>query len=627
MAVVGVPAVPSFLWSDEQRSIIEAPVIARLLVEAGPGTGKTAVACGRVAWLLDQAGVLGHEILLISFTRTATAELRDRIADLSRTQEGARSVRLSTIDSHAWSLRQGCEAREAKLLGGDLTFDVNIERALKLLQDRDADALEFLSSLRHVLIDEAQDVVGQRAEFIVALLDALAFECGITAFADPAQAIYGWASEKDEDEEANSSQRPCELLDLVKNGRGDLKPRALTHVYRTDNPALLAMLHRSRRVVLKHGLLPRERYEGARGEIESFANGAPEYASKALESAPNSLVLCRRRIEVLQQSRFVSGPFRLRLPGLPICVEPWIGHLLSEETGASLTRSAFDGLWQSRYLPALFESTRDDSWSLLRTLAPDGPDRLSLRALRRLLARPKPPIEVCTPDVGKHGPILGTIHASKGREADSVILALPYDSKNAETNWDEESRVLYVAVTRARHELAIAKGAHSYPPRPLASGRIYEPKKASDRVHIGMAGDVDETAHVMWEDAARVQRRLAKLADDPQRLYAYAEKSWGWRYRLYLVDPDSKVLNQGPLGQLSEGFNADLWRLARLRPYGPLKPGFSIPDIRMVAVRTVSLGDDYDARVQLPYRDSKLFLAPVVHGFPIVFFPKWNGHT
>ncbi len=585
--MVGAPAVPGFPWSDDQRSIIEAPVIARLLVDAGPGTGKTAVACGRVAWLLDQAEVLGHEILLISFTRTATCKrLRDRIADLSRTQEGARSVRLSTIDSHAWSLRQGCEAREAKLLGGDLTFDVNIARALKLLQDRDADALEFLSSLRHVLIDEAQDVVGQRAEFIVALFDALAFECGITAFADPAQAIYGWASEEDEDEDAKANQRPCELLDLVKNGRGDLKPRALTHVYRTDNPTLLAMLHRSRRVVLKHGLFPRERYERARGEIESFANGAPDYASEALKSAPNSLVLCRRRIEVLQQSRHVSGPFRLRLPGLPICVEPWIGHLLSEETGASLTRSAFDGLWQNRYLPALFESTRDDSWSLLRTLAPDGRDRLSLRALRRLLARPKPPIEVCTPDVGKHGPILSTIHASKGREADSVILALPYDSKNAETNWDEESRVLYVAITRARHALAIAKGAHSYPPPPLPSGRIYQPKKPAEQVHVGMAGDVDETAHVMWENAARVQRRLAKLADDPQPLYAHSEQSWGYRYRLYVADGDSNVLNQFHVGLLSEGFGADMWHLARLRTWAAFKPPNAIRDIRMLGVRT-----------------------------------------
>ncbi len=39
------------------------------------------------------------------------------------------------------------------------------------------------------------------------------------------------------------------------------------------------------------------------------------------------------------------------------------------------------------------------------------------------------------------------------------------------------------------------------------------------------------------------------------------------------------------------------------------------------------MGDDHDARVQMPYRDSKLFLAPVVHGFPIVHFPKRRGRA
>jgi Rad3-related DNA helicase len=94
---------PSIQWTDDQRTIIEAPLDARLLVEAGPGTGKTAVACARVARLLD-TGVVSSSIWLFSFTRTAVQEIRDRIRLLAQQQSEAAGVRITTIDSHAWQV-------------------------------------------------------------------------------------------------------------------------------------------------------------------------------------------------------------------------------------------------------------------------------------------------------------------------------------------------------------------------------------------------------------------------------------------------------------------------------------------------------------------------------------------
>src|SRR5690606_32473349 len=66
-------------WDGEQISIIHAPPDARLLVDAGPGTGKTAVACGRVAHLIDQARLSPSRICIISFTRIAVQEIQARI--------------------------------------------------------------------------------------------------------------------------------------------------------------------------------------------------------------------------------------------------------------------------------------------------------------------------------------------------------------------------------------------------------------------------------------------------------------------------------------------------------------------------------------------------------------------
>jgi len=49
-----------------------------LLVEAGAGSGKTALMAGRVALLLA-AGIPTREIVAITFTEAAASELRERI--------------------------------------------------------------------------------------------------------------------------------------------------------------------------------------------------------------------------------------------------------------------------------------------------------------------------------------------------------------------------------------------------------------------------------------------------------------------------------------------------------------------------------------------------------------------
>ena len=66
-------------WTEEQKEIINLPKDKKVIVNAAPGSGKTAVACARISNLID-SGVEPSQIWLISFTRTATQELRDRIS-------------------------------------------------------------------------------------------------------------------------------------------------------------------------------------------------------------------------------------------------------------------------------------------------------------------------------------------------------------------------------------------------------------------------------------------------------------------------------------------------------------------------------------------------------------------
>jgi superfamily I DNA/RNA helicase len=47
-------------WDKSQREVIDTPPEDRLLVGAGPGTGKTAVACARVSQLIDSDSMAKH---------------------------------------------------------------------------------------------------------------------------------------------------------------------------------------------------------------------------------------------------------------------------------------------------------------------------------------------------------------------------------------------------------------------------------------------------------------------------------------------------------------------------------------------------------------------------------------
>ena len=629
---------PTPNWDFEQLEVILDVPSAWQLVIAGPGAGKSAVACQRVASLVDDA-VPPSRILLVSFTRTAVAEIRDRIVSYAVAGDRARSVRISTIDSHAWSLRVGFDDEPLQHVLGGGSYDLSVERTVELFRSKQPELMDFMARLEHLIIDEAQDVIGIRADLVLEILKSLGPTCGVTIFADPAQAIYGFTTEGDDE----TSPTRCLLDRLPTDCPRPISQRFLKNIHRTKDDLLINVFSSTRKVI--------ERAQGAEGHVadvqktirETCGNdvGATKYENLAAllsrVAGGSMLVLFRWRADVLIASSYCSEAgveHRLRMSDVPLLVRPWVGWLLGDVVRSFLSRQDFDKLWESR--AAMSSSPfageeRDASWSLLHSLAAGArPGTLDLVHLRNIVARSRPPVELCYAELGSQGPILGTIHASKGREADTVVLVMPPlgDAAPHKGNGTqsaaifEEGRVYYVGATRARGLLATAGGLAARAGH-LDSNRVYRqagPTRA--QLEVGRNGDVDRTAHLAWTNAFATQLVLAGAVGRtlPARARAIAEDDYAFRLTVEEKGADG-ITRASDIGQLSLSFRNELGKLwSRVDTDGKLRPAPVIPHLYVVAVGTIGLTEQERGAVKAPFNQSGMALAPVVKGFPMIQF-------
>ncbi|EXJ13586.1 UvrD-helicase domain-containing protein [Imhoffiella purpurea] len=615
-------------WDGDQLIVIEAQPCTRNLISAGPGTGKTEVACARVAHLLE-AGIPGSAIWFVSFTRTAVREIRDRMEVLAKGNSEILSVRINTLDSQAWQLRQGFGVEDTgSLFDG---YEASIDRATALFNADNDQLADYLSRVKHLLVDEAQDIVGTRAEMVQALIRALPRESGVTVFHDPAQAIYGFTA----DAVIDATALPGRLL--AAPDRTGFVEMQLRTVHRTSSHSLRSIFTKTRRIVPVGPAAKPADYAALRDSIMMHADSVittPDHGT--FKGDTSAFILFRTRAEVLQASSMLwqSGiDHRVRMSGLPALAEPWIGILLRDHTGRYLRESQFRDLWQER-IPAAAQHDTEICWRTLNRLAGTGRRGIDIGRLATRLSRNPPPVEVTVTEPGQPGPLLGTIHGSKGREADTVLLALPpADGFRPEQAAElaEECRVMFVGATRARGTLHVCDAKKSYAGILSQDGRavrkLSKHSKGMPRaqVEIGKTRDINvrlqvsQFGNASTEDTYQAQRLLCEHAWSSAPLTARMEGRGNWTYQLFLTDDD----HAPPIGFLNgDEVNRALFSVAK--GFGPRhKLPDEIRHLWVIGSGTAAIAPDDPLRQELhqPFAESGIFLVPVISGFPTVIFP------
>jgi hypothetical protein len=445
--------------TDEQLAVVEQPWDARVLVTAGAGAGKTHTLVRRLDALCGhedpEQALQAAEILVLTFSRAAARELRERI---SRHGERAHRVRARTFD--AWAYEVLVQAHPDGEWG-TVGFDERIAGATRAIEEG---ALEIGDAVppAHVVIDEVQDLLGGRRELVETLLDRYQDSCGFTVVGDAAQSVYGFQIE-DPGERADETGR---FLDWLRcSYPDDLVELHLTRNFRaTTAEARVALALGPRLQRLSDpdeaGML----YDELRDLLLDPANGMGDLDDEfTLDGLRDLTDTCAVLTRDNQQALVVSDVLhahgidhRLRRPLEERPVPYWVAELLRRTEASVLSEDRFHNLLAEIPLPYLPDATA--LWTVLRRAARGaGRGVLDLDRLRQAVAQGRFPDEAADPETARI--VVSTVHRAKGLEFDRVIVLTPptvaalRKRHGDELDLPAEARALYVAMTRARRDL------------------------------------------------------------------------------------------------------------------------------------------------------------------------------
>ncbi|WP_022660695.1 UvrD-helicase domain-containing protein [Paucidesulfovibrio longus] len=540
--------------SDQRRAISAGP--GPVLVVAGPGTGKTQTLMGRITRLLE-AGEPPRRILVLTFTRRAAVELRERLQATLGLDADAPLPQAGTLHSLAfeyWRHAYGEEPvvldeHSAKTIFAEVNPELTgreLDRAWErhnlaretLAEQEPAlaeavqrytkqkeswnladytDLLEFLLEQsqgeafqrihHHVLVDEVQDLSPLQIKLVTSLTKDKGE--GFFAIGDPCQSIYGFRGAAGNAEELLRAVWPkLERIPLHENYRSGQKilnaalglfpkePRleaqqdidARLHIFRAPDgrreaawiserikrligatshsltdaggqgryaPGDLAVLVRFRGLIpIIEGALKRYGVPCATPETEAFWN-EPRVAA-ILRAAGRTLGLACG--EGPEGDKCLEFPAHL-LPGGPGALRAYL----------SASGGYDDFFWKGKAFRELKQAyERRGGWAGLVNW-------VHLQSDLELVRRTAEKVQIMT------------LHASKGLEFDVVFLPgleegiLPFAGTDMLTgnaggarlpaDVEEEKRLLYVGMTRAKRELFL-----SHAERRMLFGRTLNPQ-------------------------------------------------------------------------------------------------------------------------------------------------------
>jgi len=439
-----------------QEDFLACGVHERVFVNAGPGTGKTWALIQRIVQLLQDDTIAPENVVVLCYSRAAKAVIEKRLMNCSR--EGTidqrwRLMDIFTLDS--FSARILMELRRLGIMlpkncSGVNSYDWNIQQMLRSTKEHP----EIFAEAQYFIVDEIQDLVRERAELVLAILDALPESCGVSLLGDFCQAIYDYDAKGGMDAEAfyeEIFQRADALrcMEFSENHRMTAERLALLQ------PLREALLRGDAAAVRTVAADFAERIPAVDIDFEN-----EDTFGDAFEQADDLAILTRMNGQTLRISSALLSADVMHtrlLPEETSALAPWIADVFCHFDGETIEREEFVAAWHAHGPADVDDETIDACWRALTAPCGGRQSRYEVEELLQnvLESGASEPLLFAEAWLPQKNITVSNVHRAKGREYEDVLLMNDVFALSKKKDMDalQEGKVLYVALSRARGTL------------------------------------------------------------------------------------------------------------------------------------------------------------------------------
>ena len=467
----------------QRRIVADDREQTNVLVLAGPGSGKTRVLVHRIAYLIRARRENPRGILALAYNRHAAVEIRRRLAELIG--DDARGVIVLTCHALAMRLVGASFTGRANRVD-DIDFKGILRDAVDLLRGRDLPADEadeyrtrLLAGFRWILVDEYQDIGRDEYGLISALAGrTLADEddkLSLFAVGDDDQNIYSFRGSS---------------VEFIRRFEADYgaKPAFLTDNYRSTNHIIAAsnaVIEPSRERMKTGNPIQVDRTRSKESPGGAWAEIDPVAGGRVQILPGGDTPISQAQVVVAELKRLSNLSPNWNWSACAVAAREWSlldpVRSLCELEGipVQMANEEFTGIWHLRETRALRNWVRGrgsdlvtsaelNDWVVEQTSGP----------WIELLSEAVEEFELETSGAEtsvdhfiewlaewgretrrrQRGLMLMTAHRAKGLEFDHVVvLDGGWDRVGRGEELDAPRRLYYVAMTRARQTLTLAR--------------------------------------------------------------------------------------------------------------------------------------------------------------------------
>ncbi|ASB49224.1 RecQ family ATP-dependent DNA helicase [Alkalitalea saponilacus] len=423
--------------SPSQLKIITDNSSRYIVVAAGPGSGKTKVLVHKLASLLLMEDVKHEQLLMITFSRAAASEFKQRLIGLIG--NAAAYVEIKTFHSYCFDL--------LGKVGSIEKSDTIIQQAIDKIRNKDIEPSRISKSV--LVIDEAQDMDLHEFSLIKTLMD-LNEEMRVIAVGDDDQNIYEFRGASSRHLEQFITQYQAKKYELNENFRSK------NNLVEFTNKVVQKIRYRLKETPIvarqkENGEIKVTKYRGGgliTPLVEEIAGGNLAGTTAVLTQTNDEALLITGLLNKMGfPARLIQSNSDFSLYNL-YEIRFFIDQLslngdqvvISDDTWKQAKRNVWEKFKTS--------SKIDVCINLVKEFQLSNPKQ-KYRSDFEVFVRESKAEDFI--NINGETIFVSTIHKAKGKEFDHVFLLLD----NFVTDNDEKIRQLYVAMTRAKENLSI----------------------------------------------------------------------------------------------------------------------------------------------------------------------------